>query len=93
MIGHLLRRTGWGLRPVRPGYWFAQKRYGIGSVPVTIAGWALTSTYLMLLGLAIWRMPTDNIRLTVGGAITIVFVTFVWLKTDGGWRWRWGGEL
>ncbi|WP_326525782.1 hypothetical protein [Sphingomonas sp.] len=92
MIGHLMRRTGWGLKPVRAGYWFAPKRYGFGAYPATIAGWAATSAYLALIGLVGWRMPTDTGKLVVGGAITLAFLALVLLKTDGGWRWRWGDD-
>lgn len=90
MIGHVMRRTGLGLRPVRPGYWFLPKRYGFGAVPATIAGWTATSAYLLLLGGAMLVLRSDAARTAVGIAVTLAFLVIVWMKTDGGWRWRWG---
>lgn len=75
---------------VRPGYWFKARRYGFGAFPVTVQGWALTWTFAALLALAIWRMPTLATKREVGGALVIAFIAICWLKTDGGWKWRWG---
>ena len=92
MMGPLLRRHMIGGSPVRPGYWFAQKRFGFGSVPATVMGWAVTAAFLLILGLTIRAMPTDGARIVIGIAIMLSYLAIVWLKTDGGWRWRWGGE-
>ena len=76
---------------VRPGYWFAQKRYGWGVVPATWQGWALTLGMLLIAG-GIARLAEHRSALyhllfipLFGG-----FLWACWLKTDGGWRWRWG---
>lgn len=75
---------------VRPGYWFAQKRYGWGFVPVTWQGWMLTVGTLLMAG-AITRLTQRSALYQLlfipllGGALWLC-----WLKTDGGWRWRWG---
>lgn len=76
---------------VRPGYWFAQKRYGWGFVPATWQGWALILGVLAVAG-AIQKLAEDRSALyhllflpLFGGALWLC-----WLKTDGGWRWRWG---
>ena len=89
MLGLMLRRFD---GPVRPGYWFLPKRYGFGAVPATVAGWAATSAYLALVGLAAWAMPTDAGKAIVIGAVTIAYLALVLFKTDGGWRWRWGDD-
>lgn len=89
MLGLWLRDAAATVR-VREGYWFAPRRYGYGATPVTKAGWALTFGYAALLGLVVLWMPTSGTRLGVGIALTTMFVTIVWRKTDGGWRWRWG---
>ena len=90
-MGHILRRIGFA-RSVRPGYWFAQKRYGYGAVPATLAGWVATAAYLLVLGIAIKAMPTDTARVVLGACITLAYVAVVWLKTDGGFAWRWGDK-
>lgn len=75
---------------VRPGYWFAQKRYGWGVVPATWQGWALVLGLLLVAG-GIARLAERSalyqlLFLPVFGS----FLWICWLKTDGGWRWRWG---
>lgn len=81
----------WGfVRDVRPGYWFAQKRYGFGFTPANRAGWAFTFAYLALIGLTVWAMPTDGARVAVGAGLTAGYLAIALLKTDGGWHWRWG---
>ncbi|MHA6723547.1 hypothetical protein [Sphingomonas sp. RS2018] len=79
-------------KPVRPGYWFARKRFGYGAVPATVAGWVATALYLLAIGAAVKVMPTDGVRIGVGVAVTIVYLWIVWMKTDGGWGWEWGGR-
>lgn len=87
---HLRRRVP--LPPVRPGYWFLPKAYGLGAYPATVMGWVATAGYLLALGIALKTMPTDGARIVVGAAITISWLFLVIIKTDGGWRWRWGGK-
>ena len=41
---------------VRKGYWFAQKLYGYGAVPVTWQGWLTTLAYVALVALLAWLM-------------------------------------
>jgi hypothetical protein len=76
-----------------PGFWFRPKRYGWGVVPVTWQGWAFTAAFLLVAG-GVQRLA--DLR---GPWWQLLFVPLIpaalWLcyrKTDGGWRWRWGGE-
>lgn len=78
--------------PVRPGYWFAQKRYGFGAVPATVMGWVTTIAYVLVLLACVAAMRTDVAKIILGTSITLAWLAIVWLKTDGGWRWRWGGD-
>ena len=78
--------------PVRPGYWFAPKRYGVGAVPASREGWLLTIGFVALLAAVGAWLPGDKAKLAAGIALVVVFTTIVWMKTDGGWRWRWGGD-
>lgn len=77
---------------MREGYWFVQKRFGYGAVPVTWQGWLATAAYLALVGLLAWRMPTGAFKLAAIVPVTIAYIYFVWTRTDGGLRWRWGPE-
>lgn len=75
---------------VRPGYWYVPKLYGLGIVPVTVAGWALTFGYVGVMAAAIMWLPSDALRIAAGIPITLGFLMLTWHKTDGAWRWRWG---
>lgn len=75
---------------VRDGYWFAQKRFGYGAVPATWQGWLATLAYLAVIGLFAWRLPSGALKLAAIVPVTIAYIYFIWTKTDGGFRWRWG---
>lgn len=79
-------------------YWFKQKRFGFGSVPVTWEGWTLTGVYVLtLVALSYWLTEgarADDPRLltfsVLAGGATLIFLVISWRTTEGGWRWRWG---
>ena len=83
------------------GYWFRPKRYGYGATPVTWQGWALTGGAVIVdcrrraVAPAQWR---ENHRAAwiAFFAIEAVVIAILWIvsrrKTDGEWRWRWGGS-
>ena len=75
---------------VGEGYWFAQKRFGFGAMPVTWQGWALTIGYCALLMVGVRHLPGDWAKLAWGVPLTIGFVVLAWRKTEGGWHWHWG---
>ncbi|MSP94191.1 MAG: hypothetical protein EXR00_02885 [Alphaproteobacteria bacterium] len=81
-------------------YWFKPKLRGIGpGVPLNWKGWALFGAYIA----AILSVPSAMI-LTIGyegspllrfgvvGIISVPFLFLMWRKTEGGWRWRRGGD-
>ena len=74
-------------------YWFKQKRFGYGAAPVTWQGWVLMLVYLAIvlgcIAMSAWRLDLAAILLV---AATAVFMRWSWLKTEGGWRWRWGND-
>ena len=83
--------------PGRP--WFKPHTYGFGAYPVTWEGWALTSIYVagvVTFAQAAFERPIaadiPPLALFAGATalLTLVYGLFVWLKTDGTWRWRWG---
>jgi len=73
--------------------WFAPKRYGIGSVPVTWQGWAITIGFVVLLLALVVTLRRQPIQLFA--AVIPLFTVFVVISartTRGGWRWRWGED-
>ena len=73
--------------------WFAPKRYGFGSVPITWQGWALTIGFaaaLNLISVALARHPVRLIAAVI--PVLTVFIVICVKTTRGGWRWRWGEE-
>ena len=76
-------------------YWFKPKRYGLGASPSSWEGWAVTFGYVALvLGMTEWyrrhgHLPDANYFIGVA-LLTITLVCVAWLKTEGGWSWRWG---
>lgn len=77
---------------MRDRYWFVQKRFGYGAVPVTFAGWVATFTYVALIGLEVQFIPSTTGKIVIGTIVTVGYLILVWKKTKGGWRWRWGQE-
>jgi hypothetical protein len=80
-------------------YWFKQKRYGYGAVPVTWQGWALTlGTVAVMVAVSLYLRL--GVRQDWGLAALIAFdvaalgvLFFVCRgKTEGGFRFRWGGD-
>lgn len=79
--------------------WFAAKRYGIGAgLPVAWQGWL---TLLLFLGavLSVSAIPiffhsaiAVFVKIVIIPVILAVFLVVCAAKTEGGWRWRWGGE-
>ena len=81
-------------------YWFRPKRYGYGATPVTWQGWLVTIATALVVVLASVVAP----RIGAQGALAWTGLLFVdavaigglvvvsYRKTEGGWRWRWGGE-
>jgi hypothetical protein len=74
--------------------WFRAKRYGIGAgLPVAWQGWAAYSVFTATM-VAPWveRSPDGDVArpalLTIAAIAGLIAVTA--LRTEGGWRWRWG---
>lgn len=77
--------------------WFKPKLYGIGAFPATWQGWALTLAYGgLMVGMGLWQDrqggEADAGWWTIVSIATLVFIVIAWKKTQGGWRWRWGGK-
>ena len=73
--------------------WFAPKRYGFGSVPITWQGWAITIGFVAItvtFAVTLGRHPVQLIAALV--PIWAIFCVICAKTTRGGWRWRWGEE-
>jgi hypothetical protein len=82
-------------------YWFKQRRFGYGATPVTWQGWVFVLVFLAIvlacMGVVMlagsYNSPAGAIAaLVVLLAAIVVMMVVGWRKTEGGWRWRWGGE-
>jgi uncharacterized membrane protein YjgN (DUF898 family) len=80
-------------------YWFRQKRFGYGATPVAWQGWVLTLAYAVIVGGCAALVPVSHLSSAALLAVAIVFIVatavlFRWtyLKTEGGWRRRWGND-
>lgn len=65
-------------------YWFKPKRYGLGAVPANWKGWACSC---IPVGLVVALPP-----LWAKAGVAAGFIVLARLKTEGGWRWRWGED-
>lgn len=81
-----------GTPEVRESYWFAQKRFGYGAVPVTWQGWLTTLVYLVLIAAIALEVPGHVLKAGLMLPLSAVYIYFIWTKTEGGFRWRWGTE-
>lgn len=74
--------------------WFRPKRYGIGAgLPIDWRGWLLVVLHAAAI-IAIVRLLDGHPLAQIAMAV-IVGLTPLPLyaaKTEGGWRWRWGGD-
>jgi hypothetical protein len=82
--------------------WFTPRRYGYGAAPVTWQGWALVGGFVVAIFVLIavtigfspeGRTTADYGLYAVGAAILVAGLVIISKrKTDGAWRWRWGGS-
>jgi hypothetical protein len=75
-----------------PPHWFAPKRIGYGAgLPIAWQGWAMLSSYLVLILLAGWLLsPWPALFLSILIPATAMLIIVSARTTRGGWRWRWG---
>ncbi len=72
--------------------WFSQRRFGYGSgLPVRWQGWAVLAIYALLIYLAVQFLGALLKLILIVGA-TLVLAAICYHRTEGGWRWRWGGK-
>lgn len=75
-------------------YWFPAKRHGWGwGAPATWQGWAVLVSFLVAIGVIVWRVPQRTEPGLFWGlvlAASAVFAVIVWLKGEPP-GWHWGG--
>jgi hypothetical protein len=52
----------------------------------------VTIACALVLGMIMLWMPGKAARDGAALALLACFAVLCWKKTDGGWRWRWGGR-
>ncbi len=85
--------------------WFVPKTHGYGAYPANWKGWAAIAGFFLVemavLGVMIVYPLLSGVEPTIGrfvawtiasAGLTVVFLIVVRRKTDGEWRWRWGGK-
>ena len=69
--------------------WFAPKRYGYGSsFPIRWQGWLTLAVFVASILLAALELSGAP-RIFGIALCTVAFGVICFLKTEGGWRWRW----
>ncbi|MFT8420382.1 hypothetical protein [Gluconacetobacter sp.] len=83
--------------PSKP--WFAAKRYGVGSgLPIAWQGWVVllgglaAVSGVSALSLIFHSTRVVFIEIPVDCVVLAVLLVICAAKTEGGWRWRWGGQ-
>jgi hypothetical protein len=80
-------------------YWFKPKRYGYGATPVTWQGWLVTVAAFFVVMAASLLPPMIAPAagwlwlavLAIDGLAVVALLIVSRRKTEGEWRWRWGG--
>lgn len=75
------------------GPWFRAKRYGYGAgLPFKWQGWALMLAHMALvIGLAVALGNRPMVALPLILLAGMVPLPIYAARTEGGWKWRWGG--
>lgn len=74
--------------------WFRAKRYGLGAgLPIAWQGWALVAAHAgLILGLAQLLQDRPVLLLAIIVPAALLPLPIYAARTEGGWRWRWGGD-
>lgn len=75
------------------GPWFRAKRYGYGAgLPFKWQGWVLMLAHIaLIIGLAVALGERPMVALPLILLAGIAPLPIYAAKTEGGWKWRWGG--
>jgi hypothetical protein len=75
------------------GHWFRAKRFGYGAgLPFKWQGWVMLLSHMALIvGLALLFADHMVIFIPVALLVALVPMPVYAARTEGGWKWRWGG--
>ena len=75
------------------GPWFRAKRYGYGAgLPFKWQGWVLMLAHIaLIIGLAVALGERPMVALPLILLAGIAPLPIYAARTEGGWKWRWGG--
>lgn len=86
-------------------FWFKPKTHGYGAAPSNWKGWAAIAAVILaslaLMGvlflqpLATGSLPSLGafmLFVVLDSVLIVAFLVIARCKTDGDWRWRWGGR-
>lgn len=74
--------------------WFRAKRYGLGAgLPIAWQGWVLLAAHVgLILGVAQLLADRPMLLLAIVIPVALLPLPIYAARTEGGWRWRWGGD-
>jgi hypothetical protein len=80
-------------------YWFKPRQFGYGATPITWQGWVLSlAGMIVVVAATAWLTtltavdPRFWLALVIDAAVIAALLIVSRRKTDGEWRWRWGGR-
>lgn len=75
------------------GPWFRAKRFGYGAgLPFKCQGWVLLLSHIaVIIGVAVLVQDKPTVFTPLVLLIALVPMPIYAARTEGGWKWRWGG--
>jgi hypothetical protein len=75
------------------GPWFRAKRFGYGAgLPFKWQGWVLLLSHMALvIGVVVFVQDKPTVFTPLVLVIALVPMPIYAARTEGGWKWRWGG--
>jgi hypothetical protein len=80
-------------------YWFKPRQFGYGATPISWQGWVLSlAGMIVVVAATAWLTtltavdPRFWLALAIDAAVIAALLVVSRRKTDGEWRWRWGGR-
>ena len=83
--------------------WFRPKTHGYGAYPSNWKGWAAIGVFVLLetvlavifiVGPTVAETGPGPVQvvlwIVLSSVLTVAFIRFTIVKTEGEWRWRWG---
>jgi len=77
-----------------PKPWFRHKTFGLGAgLPIAWQGWVLLALHIALIFGVTLLLKDKPIAMTAALLTAALLPLPIYAaRTEGGWRWRWGGD-